>query len=406
MRWPTRAWVLAIGAALAVASGCGGSTETGAGGSGPVGTGGGGGDGGVGGSASGGAPTGTGGSDELGLLPQSCPDDSYAVDIDADGMLVCAPFDGDVPSAVDTHCALHLGWRDSCSGCDEGPAKAGRVNGSGCDNLGGADNTCTSPALGGVTTPLFGLNTDGDVDGNDMFYLGWHCAPAGESGLVGPCAPGEHAVSVTVDGYVECMPSDRLIANYVRNHCSVLLGWRDGCDGCTQPPSKWGSQRGHDCIDGAGADNACGGPLLGGQWVTTIGINTDGDVDDNDTFFVGLYCDDAAARDLAAETRCPFGTLLSGVNEDGTLRCTSTDAAVAPVVQQACRLTFGYRDGCSGCTDPPTKWGTTGSSGCNAGTSSTCGSHQLGGTSVDLLGIRTDGDVDGNDKFYVGLSCE
>jgi hypothetical protein len=253
------------------------------------------------------------------------------------------------------------------------------------------------------TLALFGLNTDGDVDGNDMFYAGWHCPPAGETPHAGPCGPDAHAVAASLHG-VACLPAERMVAEYVRDHCSLYLGWRDGCSSCPDPPSKWGKQRGHDC-QVSGSDSVCGAPFVGARWVTMVGINTDGDVDDNDRFFVGLHCSEGSVDEVSAPDRCPFGTLLIGINDDGTLRCASPSPDIAPAVIDACRLVFGYRDSCNGCTDPPVKWGSTGTNDCQPTQSSSCAAHMLDGVSVNLLSLVSDGDVDGNDKFYVGLTC-
>lgn len=385
---------------------CGGTTETGPASSG---SGGGSGGGALGGMAAGGMGEGASSSGSGAMQPrlpaQSCDPGTYAVALDDDGMFSCAAFEPDVAATVDARCALHFGWRDNCSGCASGPAKVGRVSGSGCDNLGGSDNTCTNPALAGSTVPLFGLNTDGDVDGNDMFFAGWYCPPLTRTGLVGPCGPDQHAVFATVDGLVECMPAERIVTSYVRQHCALYFGWRDNCDGCPDPPSKWGRQQGVDCSIGAGNDNHCGASLVDGQWVPLVGINTDGDVDGNDSFFLGLHCEAPSRETVAAAERCPFGTLLTGVDDDGALVCSAPFDAIAPIVRQSCQLTFGHRDSCNGCTDPPAKWGRASTDSCDPGASASCGTHTLDGTPVHLVGINTDGDVDGNDKLYVGLSC-
>ncbi|MEZ4445177.1 MAG: hypothetical protein R3B72_39255 [Polyangiaceae bacterium] len=382
---------------------CGSTTEQPVGGGDAVG-----GDGGSGGEAgAGGAPSPpppTGGDPRL--PEQACADGSFATAIDADGMLACAPLEIDVPSAVEQGCSLYFGWRDGCSGCSAGPSKVGRVDGSSCANVAGGDDTCLDPAmLGSASLPLFGLNTDGDVDNNDMFYAGIHCPASGETGLVGPCEPGEHAVLVDTTGAIECMPTAAAVVAYVRAHCDIYLGWRDGCNGCPDPPSKWGRQRGISCEDGAGADNSCGVPFVDSQWVPLVGINTDGDVDDNDTFYLGLACDDLPSEEVVADQRCPFGTLLVGIDDQGRLRCVAPNDQIAPVVRNDCQLAFGYRDGCNGCTDPPSKWGLTSSTTCTPGVATTCATHVLGAASVELLAFRTDGDVDGNDKFYAGFTC-
>ena len=346
----------------------------------------------------------TGGSPPT-FIPQTCPDGTYAVDMDDEGMLVCTAFDGDVRTAVEDGCDLYFGWRDSCNGCGSGPAKSGRVSRNSCENFAGADNTCTTATLGAESLALYGLNTDGDVNGDDVFYAGVHCPRIGETGLAGPCEAGEHAVSVTVDGHVSCMPTDLLATEFVRDHCTLYWGWRDNCSGCTEPPSKWGSQRDAECAIGAGNDNYCGVPFVNDQWIAHVGINTDGDVDDNDTFFMGFHCEAPATDVTDAAGRCPFGTLLTGLNEDGTLQCTAPTPDIAPAVRDQCGPYLGYRDSCGGCASDPVKWGSTTTTSCDAGLNSTCNTHDLGGTMVSLVGVRGDGDVDGNDKFYVGFSC-
>jgi len=80
------------------------------------------------------------------------------------------------------------------------------------------------------------------------------------------------------------------IRNYINANCRIYLGWRDNCDGCSSAPVKWGYVNDTSCVNGAGTNNTCSMPNLGGEVVQTFGLNTDGSVDDSDKFYVGLHC--------------------------------------------------------------------------------------------------------------------
>jgi hypothetical protein len=43
-------------------------------------------------------------------------------------------------------------------------------------------------------------------------------------------------------------------------------------------------------VNGAGLDNTCASVVLGADTVSLFGLSTDGDVNDDDKFFVGLQC--------------------------------------------------------------------------------------------------------------------
>ncbi|HVY49813.1 MAG TPA: hypothetical protein VHB21_28155, partial [Minicystis sp.] len=73
-------------------------------------------------------------------------------------------------------------------------------------------------------------------------------------------------------------------------HCNVYFGWQDSCDGCTTAPTKWGYASDTGCTNGAGANDTCTVASLGGQTVQLFGLNTGGDVDDNDKLHVGFVC--------------------------------------------------------------------------------------------------------------------
>jgi hypothetical protein len=72
---------------------------------------------------------------------------------------------------------MFFGWRDSCDACTQPPAKWGAFSTGSCANGTGADNTCADTPLGDVTLPLFGLSTDGNVNGDDTLYVGFRCNP-------------------------------------------------------------------------------------------------------------------------------------------------------------------------------------------------------------------------------------
>ena len=120
------------------------------------------------------------------------------------------------------------------------------------------------------------------------------------------------------------------IAGYARQSCAMYAGWRDSCDGCTDPPAKWGRVTSEACQNGAGAANTCTVPTLADQTVNTFGLNTDGDVNDDDKFYLGFTCGGAAPAEEEVDRSCPEGQLVVGVESNGRVRCASPlPAAVA-----------------------------------------------------------------------------
>ncbi len=334
-----------------------------------------------------------------------CPPGEVATAVRTDGTLTCAPFDEAVRNAVNTHCSLFFGWRDSCDGCTDPPAKWGRVAHGSCENGAGGNNTCTTPMLGADTVELFGLNTDGDVNDDDKFYVGLHCTEAVNTGTIVPCKPGEFLARV--EGVPVCRTAAVGIVDYVQDNCSVYLGWRDSCDGCTDPPSKWGFANQSGCQVGAGADNTCSTPDLGGVAVNAIGVNTDGDIDGNDKFYLGVSCAAPADNTMAVAGTCPDDSLVTGIAADGSAECTNVGAIAATAVRRDCYTYLGWRDSCDGCTTIPAKWGRASHNTCELGVGAddTCTSATLGATEVRLIGVNTDGDVNDDDKFYAGFGC-
>lgn len=76
------------------------------------------------------------------------------------------------------------------------------------------------------------------------------------------------------------------IRSWVRSHCRVQLGWRDECTNCDRAPSKHVTvQANGQCVDASGNDTRC---RDNNRWG---GLNTDGDVNRDDVFYVRLECD-------------------------------------------------------------------------------------------------------------------
>jgi hypothetical protein len=330
-----------------------------------------------------------------------------ATNVDGTRKVVCTPLDGLTKQAIADHCSVYLGWRDSCDGCATPPAKWGRASTASCTPGVGTNNTCTMPSLGGAAVHMLGLDLDGDMDGNDKLYGGLDCSADTSTGDgVVPCPAGQ-----IVDGFngtaFTCSPFAKLVINYVQTSCSLYMGWQDNCDGCVNPPVKWGSTSEAACMNGAGADNTCIEPTpLGMEMVRLFGLNTDGDVDGNDKLHVGLRCDPAMDGSSMQTTVCPAGTYVTGTTPSG-FTCTAAGPQIAKYFADHCTLYFGWHDSCNGCLTPPTKWGKVRVNACanGAGVDNTCSTFTLG-QSVQMFGLSPDGNVDENDVLYVGFTCD
>jgi hypothetical protein len=379
---------------------------------------------GTGASAQGGGPTGGGpqggagaggdgpggegvGGEGAGPIEQSCPPDQFAVGFDGSGTIQCAPIGAEVPPAVNAACDVFVGIRDNCGSCSTAPAKWGRVSGAACANGTGVDNTCSTSTIGGQNVGLFGLNTDGDVDENDKLYMGFVCdaGVAGEG--PGPCDPGE--VVVGWDGATAtCASAGAFAQDFVRGSCSIYLGWRDECDGCTSAPAKWGWAGSTGCNVGSGAGNTCVTTTLTPDDVPLLGIDLDGDFDGNDKLYFGVRCPAATPAAGPQSGTCPAGQVVVGTHADGTIECASPAPQISAYVAEHCWLYSGWRDECNGCTTIPAKYGRAREGACvnDAGVDSTCFAANLAGNAVSLYGLNTDGDVNDDDKLYVGFKCD
>jgi hypothetical protein len=355
------------------------------------------------GSSSGGNPSSGSGTG----MARSCPTGQFVKSIDAKGVLACAPIDAATRAAVNADCAVYLGQQDNCSGCSSPPTKWGFVSADTCANGAGADSTCSLANLGGQDVMLFGLNTDGDVNADDKFYLGFSCGQGSVGSKPGPCDASSFATGVE-GAAVTCSPASRSILGYVRESCSLYFGQRDSCDGCAGPPARWGRVGTTSCDIGVGAGNTCALDSLGETDVTLLGLDLDGDADGNDKFYLGVHCLPPKADTSVGKGSCPAGQLVAGIEADGSLRCVSPAPTVATFIAERCSLTFGFNDSCNGCVTPPAKWGQVRDGFCEngAGADNTCSSAMLGSETISLFGLNSDGDVDGNDKFYIGLRCD
>ena len=84
-----------------------------------------------------------------------------------------------------------------------------------------------------------------------------------DGGLVGGpkmCPTGQLAVEVGSDGSVRCAAPDAEIKTTIDASCGIYYGWRDNCDGCTTPPTKFG-RAGAACTQ-SGTDTTCTMPSL------------------------------------------------------------------------------------------------------------------------------------------------
>ena len=349
----------------------------------------------------------TTGTSTIPFTPSACPPGWFATGVDFDQKLVCAPIDTEARNAIHESCGLYLGWRDACTGCDLPPTKWGRTSPAGCANGAGADNTCTEPTLDGTAVQLFGLNFDGDVNSDDKIHLGFDCPAPDGTPTPGPCKNGSFATSLG-EGSTSCIPAAAPVLDHVRARCSLYFGWRDGCDGCTSAPDRWGRIGPSGCTLGLGSTNTCTTPTLGDGPVQVFGLSAGGDVDGNDKLYLAVHCDAPPDATTTTKGSCPAGQLITAVEADGTLTCESPAKVIAAYFDQHCTFYFGWRDDCNGCTTPPAKWGRLRNGFCtnDNGVDNTCTQTVLGGKTLEMFGLNPDGDVDRNDALYTAFRCD
>ncbi len=341
------------------------------------------------------------------FVESACPPGSFATGLDFENKLACQPLAPAARDAVNQGCALYLGWLDACTGCDLPPSKWGYTSPSGCQNGAGAGNTCAPATLDGADIQMFGLDFDGDVNADDKIHLGLHCPARDGTPVKGPCEAGSYAASLGDDG-ATCVPAATPVIDHVRARCDLYFGWRDACDGCTSAPDRWGVIGPTSCTVGSGDTSTCTTTTLGEADVELFGLSTGGDVDGNDKLYFALHCAEPQPATTTVKGACPPGQLITAVAADGTLTCESPAGTVAAYFDEHCTFYLGLRDGCNGCSDPPTKWGRVKNGFCtnDNGVDNTCTQTILAGQTLEMFGLNPDGDVDGNDKLYVGFRCD
>lgn len=225
-------------------------------------------------------------------LEGPCETGMFAVSL-GEGKTTCIPAAEPVLSHVRSRCSLYFGWRDQCDGCTSAPDRWGNVGPTGCTIGSGDTSTCTIASLGGADVQLFGLSTGGDVDGNDKLYWALHCnEPESATTMTqGTCPQGQLITAVASDGTITCESPAGAVAEYFNQNCTFYLGLRDQCDGCADPPAKWGRVKSGFCTNDNGIDNTCTQTVLGGKTLQMFGLNPDGDVDGNDKLYVGYRCE-------------------------------------------------------------------------------------------------------------------
>ncbi len=345
---------------------------------------------------------------EPGVVASSCPANQFGTGFDAQGRLVCSPIDTATKAAVNEQCTIYSGWRDSCDGCTSDPVKWGQVSSTSCQNGVGAGNTCTVANLGGEMVNLFGLDLDGDVNDDDKFYMGLRCATVAEVPVAGADTCEDGTFLRGVEGGAECVRAHEAVSRYAHDRCNLYYGWRDSCDGCTTGPFKLGRTKTVGCTNGGGVDNTCINTTIAGGLLDLFGLNTDGDVGGDDKFYVGFKCEGGTSDTDVVAATCPADKLVTAILEDGSVQCASPALEAETAILNSCHVYYGWRDNCSGCTTPPSKWGRAGGNLCEngVGAANTCNTFELAGVPVPLFGLNTDGDVNGDDKFYVGFQCE
>ena len=127
--------------------------------------------------------------------------------------------------------------------------------------------------------------------GNHSDMMAFWPSDANATHLITCVEGGREVIGTNADGSFQCADPAATFAAYVGAHCSLFLGWHDSCDACTEAPTKWGQVGTGSCANGAGADDTCTEMNLGDATVQMFGLSTDGDVNDDDTLYIGLRCD-------------------------------------------------------------------------------------------------------------------
>jgi hypothetical protein len=117
--------------------------------------------------------------DQPAPVATSCEADQYMTGVDESGGALCAPVPFDLTTVreyINANCFIYLGWRDSCDGCVDIPVKLARTHGDGVDcQTNGSNGGCQPFTVFGETVRMASVNTDGDVNDDDKFWVGLKC---------------------------------------------------------------------------------------------------------------------------------------------------------------------------------------------------------------------------------------
>jgi hypothetical protein len=80
------------------------------------------------------------------------------------------------------------------------------------------------------------------------------------------------------------------IKNYIHNKCHLYFGMRNQCNGCMDPPRRYGLVNQRTCYQ-HGSEGSCNTFNLFGRDVRMLGLTPDRGVGRNDQFYIGLICD-------------------------------------------------------------------------------------------------------------------
>lgn len=108
------------------------------------------------------------------LSAKGCAAGSVMTGISTAGEPICANLNLLMKDYINANCRIYFGWSDSCTTCTT-QQKSGWVEAAECKSVAGANGSCSDANIDGTVVKLFGLNTTGDVDGNDKFYVGFRC---------------------------------------------------------------------------------------------------------------------------------------------------------------------------------------------------------------------------------------
>ncbi len=335
-----------------------------------------------------------------------CPDGGVIAELFA-GEAGCAALAPRIVEAANEHCALGFGWLNECADCDDPPQKVGVVGGR-CEVLAGDHSECATQFLAGVGAPgeleLLGINTDGDVGPDDRLFAGFGCAAIEELTEGGTRCP-EGMVAVGVDPLtgLRCSPIDLAVANWASEHCLATLAWAE-CENCAVSPTLSVG------ANAAGCTNTSHCPTIetGGGSFSLGALHPGHSIDGNDTFYLSLACDEAVSESEAVQgTMCPEGSFVHGWDERGALICGRPFQQFSNTMRERCSAYLGWRDSCNDCVAPPSRWAGVTATGCSGSTpGARCMLHEVDGAELWMASVGMSGNVDGDDKFYVGFQCE